>query len=262
MKIAVLYMAIGRYSIYWKGFYKSCEKNFMPNVERHYYFFTDSNDIEIDKDKVTIVNQENLGWPLVACHWYKILNRLKEEYKNYDYVFFFQSNIRFIKKITPEEFLPKDNEKIIAVLSSANKHNKNADLLDFSRDENSQAYIPYGTNIKYFHSGILGGKTNEFISLLDECEKMTDIDLAKDIIPCRHDESIFNKYLLNHQFKELSNNYLFPVEGKPFWKLFPVKIIQAPKTYKEGGRDWLRGITDKKQTYFDYLMEKLGINKR
>ena len=68
MKIAVLYMAIGRYSIYWKGFYKSCEKNFMPNVERHYYFFTDSNDIEIDKDKVTIVNQENLGWPLVACH--------------------------------------------------------------------------------------------------------------------------------------------------------------------------------------------------
>ena len=259
MRIAVLYMATGRYSIFWKDFYKSCEKNFIPDTERHYYFFTDSEDVKIDEQKVTLIQQENLGWPMIACQRYKILNRLQDEYKNYDYVFFFQSNIRFIKKITQEEFLPKDNEKIIAVLSSANRNNKNADNLNFERNDKSQAYIPFGTNVKYFHSGILGGRTSDFISMLNECENMTDIDLSQNIIPCVHDESIFNKYLLNHPFKELSNNYLYPAEGKPFWKLFPVKIIQAPKTYKEGGRDWLRGLTDKKQTYFDYLKEKLGV---
>lgn len=258
MKIAILYMATGRYSIYWKNFYKTCEKNFIPQAEKQYFFITDNSQYVLPKNVVK-VHQENLGWPMIACQRFKILNNLKEDFKDYDYVFFFQANIRFIKKVTPEEFLPKDNEKIIAALSSANRKNVSADDLNFERNEKSQAYIRYGTDMKYFHSGILGGKVKPFIEMLNDCEAMMDKDLENNIIPSVHDESVFNKYLLTHQYKELSNNYLYPNEGKPFWKMFNVKIIQAPKTYREGGRDWLRGLTDKKQTYFDYLLEKLGI---
>ena len=42
MKIAIIYIGIGRYTVFWDEFYKSCEKNFIRNAQKHYFYFTDS----------------------------------------------------------------------------------------------------------------------------------------------------------------------------------------------------------------------------
>lgn len=44
MRIGILYICTGRYSIFWKKFYQSTEKSFMQGLPciREYYVFTDS----------------------------------------------------------------------------------------------------------------------------------------------------------------------------------------------------------------------------
>lgn len=259
MKIAILYIGTGHYTVFWDEFFNSCEKNFIKDAEKHYFFFTDSKDFQ-SEDKVTIVPQENLGWPLITCLRYKILNKIKEQLKDYDYAFFFNGNMEFVREITKEEFLPTEEDGyIVAPLHSGNKRMKSNYEFEYERNPKSTSYIPYGEGKQYFHAGILGGRVQEFLELLNTCERMMDEDLKHNFIPKFHDESIFNKYILNRNYKVLNNYYIHPVHGKPFVKLNPkVKIIQRDKAkFKYGGHAYLRGETDQKITLKSYVKEKL-----
>lgn len=258
-KIAILYIGTGRYTIFWDEFYRSCEKNLLPKCEKHYFFFTDSNEFE-SNDKITIIPQENLGWPLITALRYKILNKIKEQLKDYDYAFFFNGNMEVIHKVTEDELLPNEKEGyIVAPLHSCNKRVKSNREFDYERNPKSKSFIPYGEGTHYFHAGLLGGKVKEFLEMLDVCEKMMDDDIKNNFIPKFHDESVFNKYVLTRPHKILSNNYIHPTHGKPFLKLNPsVKIIQRDKAkFKYGGHAYLRGETTEKITLQNYIAEKV-----
>lgn len=257
-KVAILYIGTGRYTIFWDEFFTSCEKNLLRNCEKHYFFFTDSDDFA-SNEKITIVPQDNLGWPLITALRYKILNKVKDDLRNYDYAFFFNGNMEVIREIKEEELIPTQEEGyIVAPLHSCNKRVKTNWEFDYERNPKSTSYIPFGKGKYYFHAGLLGGRVKEFLEMLDECEKMMDEDLKNNIIPKFHDESVFNKYVLSHQYKILSNNYIHPTHGKPFLRLNPnVKIIQRDKSkFKYGGHAYLRGETTQKITLTGYIKEK------
>lgn len=40
-RIGILYIATGRYYVFWEDFYKSAEKYFLPNLEKQYFIFSD-----------------------------------------------------------------------------------------------------------------------------------------------------------------------------------------------------------------------------
>lgn len=259
-KVAILYIGTGRYTIFWDEFYRSCEKNLLRNCEKHYFFFTDSKKFE-SNEKITIVQQENLGWPLITALRYKILNKVKEQLKDYDYAFFFNGNMEVIREVTEEELLPTEKDGyIIAPLHSCNKRVKSHDEFDYERNPKSKSYIPYGRGLHYFHAGLIGGRVKETIEMFEICEKMMDDDLAQNFIPKFHDESVFNKYVLDRPHKIISNYYIHPTHGKPFVNLNPkVKIIQRDKSkFKYGGHDYLRGGTTEKITLTGYVKEKLA----
>ncbi len=260
-KVAILYIGTGRYTIFWDEFFKSCEKNLLRNCEKHYFFFTDSKEFE-SNEKITIVEQDNLGWPLITALRYKILNKVKNELQDFDYAFFFNGNMEVIREVKEEELLPTEEEGyIVAPLHSCNKRVKSNNEFSYERNEISTSYIPYGEGKYYFHAGLIGGRVKETLEMFDVCEKMMDDDIAKDFIPKFHDESVFNKYVLNRPYKILSNYYIHPTHGKPFVKLNPkVKIIQRDKSkFKYGGHDYLRGDSQDKITLFKYIIEKIKL---
>ena len=41
-KTAILYIATGRYIVFWKDFHRACEKFFLPHHEKTYFVFTDN----------------------------------------------------------------------------------------------------------------------------------------------------------------------------------------------------------------------------
>lgn len=257
-KVAILYIGTGRFTIFWDEFYKSCEKYLLKNCEKHYFFFTDSEEFQ-SNDKVTIIPQENLGWPLITALRYKILNKVKNQLQDYEWAFFFNGNMEVIHEIKEEELFPtKEEGYVVAPLHSCNKRIKSNHDFDYERNPNSNSYIPYGEGKYYFHAGLLGGRVPEFLDMLDLCERMMDEDLKHNYIPKFHDESVFNKYVLHHPHKILSNNYIHPTHGKPFLRLNPkVKIIQRDKSqFKYGGHAYLRGEASEKITLAKYIKEK------
>ena len=65
MKVAILYLCIGDYSIFWREFRASAEKALVPDAERSFIVFSDQPDDRFPGAD-HVVYQDNLGWPLNA----------------------------------------------------------------------------------------------------------------------------------------------------------------------------------------------------
>ena len=91
MRIAILYVALGRYDLFWPEFISSCRNHFCPNSERHWYVFTDSSAIAPAAD-VSVLHQDFLGWPFSTLYRYHLFRRISDEIAGFDYVVFFNAN--------------------------------------------------------------------------------------------------------------------------------------------------------------------------
>ena len=105
MKIGILYICTGKYKIFWKDFYLTCEKNFITEAEKHYFVFTDSPKIDFEKQNGNIhrIYQANLGWPDNTLKRYEIFLKSKEKILGMDYLFYLNANLLFLERITADE---------------------------------------------------------------------------------------------------------------------------------------------------------------
>lgn len=205
MKIAVLYVGIGVYIKLWKDFYMTCEEHFLPGVDKHYFLFTDKNDMKQEYN-VTLVHQDDLGWPCNVVFRYQFQLRVKKQISNYDFAFFFNGNTRFCKTVKTDDFLPTEDEGWLIGLTWKDENDPPASH-PYERRKESVVYIPYETNGRYYQSGITGGKTDVYIALLEECDELTKKDFKNGIVPVWHDESVYNKYMLNRRCKLITKDF-------------------------------------------------------
>ena len=95
--ISVLYIGIGRYIQFWKMFYKTCEKHFLPGVEKHYFVFSDSEEIYAeDKNwRVHRFYQNDLGGITNSLFRFGMFLEQKEQIIKQEYAIFFNANVIF-----------------------------------------------------------------------------------------------------------------------------------------------------------------------
>lgn len=209
MKIAVLYIGIGRYKVFWPEFYRSCEKYFLPNADKEYFFFTDQLD-ELKPDNVREYFQEDLGWPGNTLYRFQMFLRCKEELKLFDFIYFFNGNTLFLDTISEEEIIPNESEGYLVALSWHIYDSIPNVKYAYERNSKSAAYIPKGEGDHYYQGGLNGGRTKEYLELMEQCNFQIMSDDKKGITAICHDESHLNKYLLEHNVKVLKTIY-----GKP-----------------------------------------------
>ncbi len=242
LKIAILYICTGKYTVFWKDFYKTCQKYFLKNHSKTYFVFTDSEHIEYDnKKEVKRIYQKKLGWPFDTLMRFDMFLSQKEELKNYDYLFFCNANLLFRKEIG-EEILPdKYAHGGILVTQHPGFYNKTNLEYTYDRNPNSTAYIPMGGGVSYVQGAFNGGRSYEYLKMCEELSKSIHTDLDKNVIALWHDESHINKYILNRAYKILPCKYLYP-EG---WKIEEYKddikiLIRDKANKKYGGHGYLR----------------------
>ena len=243
MKIGILYICTGKYSIFWKDFYLSMEKNFLKNSEKYYFVFTDNSKIDFEEEdpKIHRIYQEDLGWPNNTLMRFHIFLKQEKELKNMDYLFFFNANLLVEKEITENEFLPI-NEKLLATIHPG-FYNKKRELFTYENNKKSTAFIHKNQGEYYFAGGLNGGKTEAFIEAMKSIRDNVDTDNKNNIIAKWHDESHWNKYLINRKnIKILPPSYLYP-EG---WSLPFSSIILIRDKNKYGGHFNLRNIKNNK----------------
>jgi len=238
MKIAILYICIGKYDIFWKEFYSSCEKHYLTDHEKHYFIFTDSPLIKEENFRMHIIFQSNLNWPFNTLMRFKFFHGIESELLTFDYIYFLNSNIQFVAHVG-EEVFPSDEENGLLAVLHPGYFDKTIQDFPYERDKRSRAYISEDDGKHYLMGGFNGGKTKEYLKLVKELYQNIEIDLSKNIIAIWHDESHLNAYLLNKNYRILSPEYGFP-EGCQL--PFKPKILILDKA-KFGGHQFMRGIT-------------------
>ena len=240
MKIAILYICTGKYSIFWPTFYSSAEKCLFEGHEKIYFVFTDSERMRRSHPRnVMVIPQKRLGWPYDTLMRFEMFDTLRPSLLGFHYVFFFNSNMRFVKPIGQEIFPGPDKEGLVGVLHPGYYSTKNSENLPYERNPLSTAYIPFGSGSRYYMGGFNGGSAEAYTNMVAELCAMVREDLKKGIIAVWHDESHFNKYVLRRSVMTLDSSYGYP-EG---WKIpFEPRVFILDKN-RFGGHAYLRGET-------------------
>lgn len=245
--IAIFYICTGKYNILWKEFYESSEEFFLSEHHKEYFVFTDVENLEYEEQNQAIhrIKQEKLPWPYPTLYRFKMFNTQYEYVKNFDYVFFFNANAKFVKAVSAVDVLPNNEENGLVVV----KHPRYRmyENFDFPYDRNfkCQAYIKYGKGETYVQGCIIGGTVEAFFEMSKKLEKQIDKDLSKNIIALWHDESYLNKYLMGKNYKllpiQFANNVDTVYEDTIIWMrpkhlYFDVEKIKANSDYTELGK--------------------------
>ncbi|TYP97350.1 glycosyl transferase family 6 [Tenacibaculum adriaticum] len=228
MRIAILYICTGKYSIFWKDFYASCEKFFFKEQDKHYFVFTDDLDIN-KKHNTTLIKENCRGFPLDSLFRFDMFLKIENEVKSYDYVFFFNANMLFVEKVSYEIFPNKNFKGLIGVIHPMGfKYRKFPSMYTYERNKKSRAYIKKEKKkYEYFMGGVNGGSTEEYYKMVKECSKNIHHDYKNNIVAIFHDESHMNKYFSENEVHSLSTAYGFQ-EGAKY--PFKPKIIIRDKT--------------------------------
>lgn len=238
MKIGILYICTGKYSVFWKDFYLSMEKNFVIDSEKHYFVFTDNPNIDFENtnSKIHKINQKDLGWPDNTLMRFHIFLQAEDKLMLMDYIFFFNSNLLVQNIITANDFLPSDSNNLTATIHPG-FYNKKRSSFTYEKNKRSTAYIKKDQGEHYFAGGLNGGKTINYLEAIKIMRANIDIDIKNKIIAVWHDESHWNKFLIERSdLKILPPAYLYP-EGW-FLPFDPIILIRDKNKY--GGHSFLR----------------------
>jgi hypothetical protein len=231
MKIAILYICTGKYSIFWNDFYKSSEKFLLTDHSKYYFVFTDSDEIAA-VGRIHKIYQSKRGFPLDSLLRFEMFMTIREVLKSYDYIFFFNSNIQFISPVG-NEILPDDSQGGLVGFLHPGYYNKRVFWFPYEKRKKSTAYIsPQTGKLKYYMGAANGGRSKDYLKLIETCYMNTQSDLQKGTMAIYHDESHLNRYLAGKQILELSPAYLYPEDSN---LEFDPKVLIVNKA-KHGGK--------------------------
>jgi hypothetical protein len=228
LRIAVLYICTGKYSMFWNDFYTSSNRYFNIGAERHYFVFTDSKEIE-GKD-VTVIYREHAGFPMDSLLRFEMFLSIEVKLAEYDFVFFFNSNMVFAREVNGE-IMPTEGKDLVGVLHPG-LFRRSSLWYPYERNKLSMAYVERNNIVmRYFMGSLIGGTSKAFLELCRTCAEWIAEDFRNEIIAIFHDESHLNKYFATRDILILDPGYAYP-EG---WILpFQKKIMIVDKV-KQGG---------------------------
>lgn len=185
MRIGILYICTGKYSIFWEQFYKSAEQYLMRKDFRicEYYVFTDSPKLygEDTNSHVHRIYQENLGWSgnsLMRFHMFlSIKERLEQET---DSLYFFNANMEFQLPVG-DEFFPDERSNGLVGVQHCAFYDKTNNQFPYGRNSESTAYIPYGEGNYYYQGSLIGGTTSAFLKMCETLRNNIDEDSKKTL---------------------------------------------------------------------------------
>lgn len=227
MRIAILYICTGMYHIFFKDFYESCEKYFIPDAEKTYFVFSNHQELS-EYDRVRFVHKECEGFPNDSLFRFRTFLTVESELEAFDYVFFFNSNMQFVAPVD-KSVLPKENDGYLCCLDADyDKIYPHPCFYPYERRKQSLAYVPRGLKqYRYYHGGVNGGRTKEYLGMCRTLKENIEKDYQNGIIALYHDESHINKFFTERSCLSLHGEY-GTAEGSPNEK--DAKLIIVDKT--------------------------------
>lgn len=207
MKIGILTIATGKYSIFLEELIESSRKNFLPGNEVFFFVFTD--DPNLSGPDIIRLHQEKIGWPFDSMLRFHMFLGIESYLGKMDYVFFMNANCRVEDRVG-EEILPLENECGITAALHPGFFGRDFANFPFEFRTESEFYHKPDSGSLYFQGCFNGGRTKEFLKMSKILKNKVDMDLAKKFVPIWHDESALNWFLIGKDPVVLPPTYAYP----------------------------------------------------
>ncbi len=216
--IGIIFIAIGRYVDFFPDFYVGAEAFFFPGRTKRYFLITDNPEVvlpKIETNNVEIVKVPPCKWPWPTLNRFTYALQLNSlgRFLGISNLFFFNANCRFVCRIDDDRLL---TSPIVATLHPG-YYNKPRSTFTYESRTNSRAFVAPHEGKYYLAGGFQGGKLDIFLNCYQACISMVEADLANKIIAIWHDESYWNRMLIDFVQKSSCEvyfagpEYLFPI---------------------------------------------------
>jgi len=241
-KIGILVIATRGYNDFINPLFTSIATNFLPEHRIGLMLFTDAPYSQIYNFKehtakncnnrvhVSAFEVTHKPWPYMTLHRYNIFNKHKEHLKNFDYLYYIDADMK-VESIIDEEVLPDNPNQIVAVKHPGYYQGGG----DWETSMSSVAFVSPAQRKTYWAGGFNGASSAKYLSMCQEISTMLALDECVNIIAKWHDESYFNRYLIDQEVKTLDSGYIYPEDSEHIkWNLpFKKRIIALNKNHSE-----------------------------
>jgi histo-blood group ABO system transferase len=225
MKIALCMIATGNYKRYVDPLIVSALNFFCRKYKVRFFLFTDADIRFAPKSPINVHIVPHEPWPGPTLHRYRTILTAVHQLVHYDYVFYCDADMLFTGTIGDEIL----GQGLTAVLHPGFAGKPPA-TWTYERRPESRAYIPHGLGGAYYAGGFQGGQTLRFVAAMQHMARGIDHDTDHGITAVWHDESHWNRYLLeNPPAVTLSPLYCSPES----WHAEGRKIIALDKNHAE-----------------------------
>ncbi len=170
-------------------------------------------------------------WPYTALKRFHYLLGVKEKILEHDFSFYIDVDSLFHSEIS-DTILP--DKGMIGTIHPCLFNGPGTP----ERNPLSMAYIPPGSNSRYFCSGFFGGDSSTFINTSEIIKKNIELDLEYGVIAIWHDESHVNRFFFDNPPKIVLDNHFCAAEQD--MRLYPdAKICFLDKSSR-GGHNFFR----------------------
>jgi histo-blood group ABO system transferase len=206
-KIGVCVIATSNYRMYVTPLLRSIRKNFLPGHEVTVFLFT--NGERTAEPDLRVIQVPHEDWPGMSLRRYAIFREHAAVFEGMDYLFYMDADMRVIGKVG-EEIL----SDLVGTLHPG-FHDKPRAKFTYERRNESAARVSPEEGSHYFCGGFQGGSAASYLQAACTMAERIDADEAKGITAVWHDESHWNRYLIDHEPSlVLSPSYCWYPDGR------------------------------------------------
>jgi hypothetical protein len=185
--VALCVFATGRYVEFISALAESVDEYFLPEARTQLILFSDQQSDVVDH--VCFVS--HAPWPLGTLLRHHYL--LKKPFlRDYDYLFLCDADMVFIRPVGAEILGSR-----VALLGHHHTRFQPWQY-PYCRKKDSTAYIPHPQGEYYFVGGFQGGASETYLADCEALATAVRMDLRNHVIADWHDESYWNRHLVDH----------------------------------------------------------------
>lgn len=206
-KVGLCVIATANYRMYARPLLRSVRANFLPEHEVMVFLFTDGKMDEAPGLRVIPV--EHQPWPGMAIRRYPIFTEHAEVFDEMEYLYYLDVDMRVIGKVGGEIF-----GELVGTRHPG-FHDKARREFTYEHRSESAAYVWPGEGVAYFCGAFQGGSRTGYLEAARVMSERIEADAAKGITAVWHDESHWNRYLIDREPEVvLSPSYCWYPDGR------------------------------------------------
>jgi histo-blood group ABO system transferase len=219
MRIALCVIATGKYTRFLPCLLESAAEFFCAGHEVRFFLFTDDCKLTIANCKFRIVNSQFAicnflapaePWPGPTLHRYRTMLAAADELAGCDYVYYVDVDSRFVRPV---------GEEIFGALAATIHYgfcDKPRREFTYETRIASRACVRPRQGRRYYAGGFQGGRVQTYLAAMRTMAAAIADDERRGIVARWHDESHWNRYLIDHPPDvELSHEYCCPEPWRP-----------------------------------------------